>query len=257
LTAVPATSPLRRAAVAVALLAALGACTGERPELTDASTTSTTEATTTTTLAPPGPEVARAKESSIDVYDSEGAATPARQVVAGVDTSVDTIPVVFFVKAREHDAERVEVYLPVEPTGSTGWVDTDDVTLTSMPYRIEVGLSEHRLRVYRDDEVVLDEPVGIGTTDGLAGGEVFYLKELLAPPEPDGPYGAFAYGLSGFPNVLAGFEDGEVTGIHGTDQPDEVGADLSTGCIALRNDAIERMANDIGLPLGTPVEIDP
>jgi lipoprotein-anchoring transpeptidase ErfK/SrfK len=256
LTAVPATSPLRRAAVAVALLTALGACTGERPQLADATTTSTTEETTTT-LAPPGPEVARAKQPSIDVYDSEGATTPARQVVAGVDTSVDTIPVVFFVKAREHDAERVEVYLPVEPSGSTGWVDTDDVTLTSMPYRIEVGLSEHRLRIYRDDEVVLDEPVGIGATDGLAGGDGFFLKELLEPPDPQGTYGAYAYGFSGFPNVLDAFEEGAVVGIHGTDEPQDVGADISEGCIALQNDAIERMADDIGLPLGTPVEIAP
>ena len=66
----------------------------------------------------------------------------------------------------------------------------------------------------------------------------------------------YAYGLSGFSNVLESFNGGTgVIGIHGTNEPDKVGTDVSSGCIRLHNDAITRMVEEIGLPLGTPVEI--
>jgi len=253
---------LRRAIPAVALAVAvlvgpLAACSGERPELADETSTTTTTEATTTTLPPPGPEVARAKEPSIDVYASEDAATPDRQIVSGVDTSVDTIPVVFYVKGREHDADRVEVYLPVRPNGSSGWVDASDVIVQNMPYRIEVGITEHRLRVFREDEQILDEPVGVGRAEVPTPGGIYYLKELLKPPNPNGAYGVYAYGLSGFSNVLQSFNGGSgVIGIHGTNEPDKLGTDVSHGCIRLHNDVITRMVEEIGLPLGTPVEIE-
>lgn len=246
-------------AVALAVLAGpLAACSGERPELSDeSSTTTSTESTTTTTApAPPGPEVAQAKAPSIDVYASADAADPDRQIVSGVDTSVDTIPIVFYVKSRERDADRVEVYLPVRPNGSSGWVNASDVTVRNMPYRIEVGITEHRLRVFRDDEVILDEPVGVGRSEVPTPGGIYYLKELLQPPNPSGAYGVYAYGLSGFSNVLENFNGGSgVIGIHGTNDPSTVGTDVSHGCIRLQNQAITRMVEEIGLPLGTPVEI--
>ena len=148
------------------------------------------------------------------------------------------------------------MYLPVRPNGSSGWVDADDVTIAGVPYRIEVGITEHRIRVFGDEEVILDEPVGVGRTDRPTPGGIYYLKELLQPPNPDGAYGIYAYGLSGFSNVLQSFNGGSgVIGIHGTNEPEKVGTDVSHGCIRLHNEAIERMVEDIGLPLGTPVEI--
>ena len=244
---------------AVVLAGSLVGCSGERPELAErSSTTTTTEApTTTTTLPPPGPEVAQAKESSIDVYASEDAPTPDRQIVSGVDTSVDTIPIVFFVKSREREADRVEVYLPVRPNGSSGWVDASDVNVSNMPYKVKVGVGEHRLQVLKNDKVILDEPVGVGRSEVPTPGGIYYLKELLAPPNPNGAYGPYAYGLSGFSNVLQSFNGGTgVIGIHGTNEPELVGTDVSHGCIRLKNEAITKMVEEIGLPLGTPVEID-
>ena len=264
MTAVPATAPLRRALLAavatVLAVGALAACSGERPEVSsDASTTtSTTEAPSSTTTVPePVAEVAQAHEKSIDVYADADTETPERQIVSGVDTSVDTIPIVFLVKGdRADDAERVEVYLPVRPNGSSGWVNTDEVSIAAVPYRIEVGITEHRIRVFRDEEIILDEPVGVGRTDRPTPGGIYYLKELLQPPNPDGAYGTYAYGLSGFSNVLQSFNGGSgVIGIHGTNEPDKVGTDVSSGCIRLNNENIERMVEEIRLPLGTPVEI--
>ena len=212
MTAVPATSPVRGAVItalaSVLAVGSLAACTGERPELSDdttsSTTTSTTEASTTTAAPePPAAEIAQAHEKSIDVYSTADAQAPDRQIVSGVDTSVDTIPVVFLVKGdRVPDAARVEVYLPVRPNGSSGWVSTDDVSISPVPYRIEVGIAEHRIRVFRDEEVIFDEPIGVGRTDRPTPGGIYYLKELLQPPNPNGPYGTYAYGLSGFSNVL-------------------------------------------------------
>lgn len=243
--------------LATSLLAA-SACAGERPTLAE-PTSSTTEAETTTTTAPAptGAQIAQAKAPSIDVFATETDAAPQRQIVAGVDTSVDTIPIVFLVKTEaEEGAERVEVHLPVRPNGSSGWVNIADVTVSRVPYRIEVGISEHRIRVFQDDEVIVDEPVGVGRTDRPTPGGVYYLKELLQPPDPNGPYGTYAYGLSGFSNVLTSFNGGPgVIGIHGTNDPSAIGSDVSSGCIRLNNDVIERLVEVVGLPLGTPVEI--
>lgn len=249
-------APFRRALPLVLLTVALavGACTGERPELADPTTTTAERETTTTVAEPTGAQIAEAKAKSIEVFDSAEANTPARSIVSGVDTSVDTIPIVFLVKSAGD--ERLEVYLPVRPNGSSGWVRAADVTVSWVPYRIEVGISEHRIRVFDDDELIVDEPVGVGRQDRPTPGGVYYLKELLQPPNPGGVYGTYAYGLSGFSNVLSSFNGGPgVIGIHGTNEPEALGSDVSSGCIRLHNDVIERLVEDIGLPLGTPVEI--
>ncbi len=161
---------------------------------------------------------------------------------------------VFLVKDQVSDW--LEVYLPVRPNGSTGWLRRGDVELSEHRYRIELSLSDRRLVVFRADDVIMDEPVGVGTEDTPTPGGVYYLKELLRPPDPDGFYGPYAYGLSGFSDVAIDYNGGEgVIGIHGTDDPASVGQEVSHGCIRLDNEAITRLVEEIGLPLGTPVII--
>ena len=234
----------------------LGACgDAERPELAERADPTTTVVETTTTEAQE-PDVRRAQATAdlIDIYADEAAAAPLRQITAAEATSAPGIPIVFLVKAESDD--RLEVYLPVRPNGSTGWVDKDDVEVATVTHRIEVGISEHRIRVYNRDEIIVDEPIGVGRTDRPTPGGIYYLKELLQPPDPNGPYGPFAYGLSGFSTVLSSFNGGDgVIGIHGTNEPDLLGQDVSSGCIRVHNDVINRLVNEVGLPLGTPVEI--
>jgi lipoprotein-anchoring transpeptidase ErfK/SrfK len=114
--------------------------------------------------------------------------------------------------------------------------------------------------VWNGDEVFAEEPIGVGTTDTPTPGGLYYTKELLQPidrqgrPIPDGPYGPYAYGLSGFSDVLYDFAGGDgVIGIHGTNDPSSIGRDASHGCIRLSNEAITRLAST--LPIGVPVEI--
>lgn len=242
------------AVVAAAVLVVTAACTGERPTLTDDTLPTTTEATTTTTEAAPLARRAEALGDSIAIYDSADAAEPVRTLTAAEVTSAAGIPIVFLVKDEQDD--RLEVYLPVRPNGSTGWVDAADVRVDVVTQRIEVELTAKRIRVYDGDELLVDEPVGVGRTDRPTPGGVYYIKELLQPPNPDGPYGTYAYGLSGFSNVLERFNGGDaVIGIHGTNDPSSIGQDVSSGCIRLNNEVIDRLVEEIGLPLGTPVEI--
>lgn len=250
---------LRLRATTVALASTLGlvaaACTGPRPELAaTAESTSSTVPVPSTTAPASLAEVAQANGDGIDVFADATSDEPAQQITADEATSAPNIPIVFLVKSRTRD--RLEVYLPVPPSGSSGWVRTDDVIVSSVPYRIEVALAEHRIRVFDRGEVVVDEVVGVGQTDRPTPGGTYYVKELLQPPDPNGTYGTYAYGLSGFSTVLSSFNgDQGVVGIHGTNDPTSIGRDVPRGCIGLDNAVIARLVDEIGLPLGTPVEI--
>ena len=46
-----------------------------------------------------------------------------------------------------------------------------------------------------------------------------------------------------------------VIGIHGTNEPELVGTDVSHGCIRMLDEDVTRLVEEFGLPLGTPVEI--
>ena len=154
------------------------------------------------------------------------------------------------------DGDRLEVQLPVRPNGTTGWVDAGDVRLTTHRFALEVALGDHELVVTEGGREVLRTPVGVGRSDRPTPGGDYYVKELLSPPDPGGIYGPYAYGLSGFSTVLTEFRDGEgVIGIHGTNEPDLVGTDVSSGCIRMPNETITRLVEEVGLPLGTPVTI--
>lgn len=148
----------------------------------------------------------------------------------------------------------LEVLLPVRPNGSKGWIRDEDVVVEGVPYRLDVRTGAHELDLYDRDKLVRTFPIGIGKQDTPTPGGTFFLKELLQPPDPNGDYGPYAYGLSGFSTTLDSFRGGEaVIGIHGTSDPGSIGRDVSSGCIRLRNPDISELA--AMLPLGTPVRV--
>ena len=214
-----------------------------------------TSSPTPTTAAPPAQyptTVAAARVDVVDVYAApDDPAGPVRSLDAD-DQLSDQLTLV----VDSQQGDWVQVQLPVRPNGSTGWVRAADVQLTSHDYSVEVRLAEHRMLVRQADVVVLDTPIGVGTADAPTPGGTYYLKELLQPPDPDGGYGPYAYGLSGFSPVYTSYSGGEgVIGIHGTNAPDTVGSDVSDGCIRVTNEVVTRMVEEIGLPLGTRVTI--
>jgi lipoprotein-anchoring transpeptidase ErfK/SrfK len=219
------------------------------------SSTAVPPAAPTSAATPAVSVVATALADAVDVFGAPGAGVAGRTVAARDVVSLPgEIPLTFLVAAQRDGW--VQVHLPVRPNGSTGWVRGSDVVLSVTDLRIEVRLAEHRLLLHRGAEVVLDVPVGVGRSEVPTPGGVYYVKELLQPPDPGGTYGPYAYGLSGYSPVLHQFAGGQgVIGIHGTDRPESVGTDASHGCLRLRNEDVTRLVEEFGLPLGTPVEI--
>ena len=193
--------------------------------------------------------VARARTSAVPLY-----ATPSDPVpTATLDSPGDLgNPRVFLVLGRAGDWLRV--LLPIRPNESIGWVRTSDVTLVTTSFRVRVELDAHRITVWDGSKVVLRAPAGIGRAMTSTPTGLYYLTDLLRPPDPDGLYGPYAFGLSGFSERLNEFRGGPgQIGIHGTNDPDRLGEDVSHGCIRIANEQITRIARL--LPLGTPVFI--
>jgi lipoprotein-anchoring transpeptidase ErfK/SrfK len=183
------------------------------------------------------------------VYPGASATSPSRTFRSPLPSGA---PLVFLVVERAGD--RLRVLLPARPNGSQGWVRAADVRLTQTDYRITVSTGRHELTVFRKGRVALRVPVGLGTGTTPTPGGVFYVKELLRPRDPAGPYGPYAYGLSGYSEVLNEFlgGDGQI-GIHGTNDPAGIGRSVSHGCIRMRNADITKLVRM--LPLGVPVQI--
>ena len=197
----------------------------------------------------PVSEVAQAVVGAVKIYRAPTDVSPWKTLTNPLPSKA---PSVFLVQQEQRDWLRVLV--PVRPNGSQGWIRRQDVKLYRHDYRIVVSVSKHTLTAYKGTAVVVSEPVGLGTSTTPTPGGVFYTKELLRPPNPNGAYGPYAYGLSGFSPVLNEFlgGDGEI-GIHGTNDPGGLGKNVSHGCIRLSNAAITKLATT--LPLGVPVQI--
>jgi lipoprotein-anchoring transpeptidase ErfK/SrfK len=158
----------------------------------------------------------------------------------------------FLVRAKRE--KWIRVYLPTRPNGSLGWVRRRAVRLYTNPYRLVVRLSRHRLLLWRGDKLVARYPVAVGMRSTPTPRGMFYVVELLKPHNPNGSYGPYSFGISAHSQVLRTFAGGDGrVGVHGTNQPDLIGSDISHGCIRLRNEPIRRLAKI--LPLGTPVYI--
>jgi lipoprotein-anchoring transpeptidase ErfK/SrfK len=222
------------------------------------TTTAPPEASTTTTTTPPfeGSYIATAKGPLLAVFDAPNQ-EPATNLFPNPwfvnDDPSAAVPLVFHVESRRADGW-MQVLLPIRPNGSLGWIREGDVSLSPTLYRITVELGAHRLRVYRDKDLVLEDVVAVGTPATPTPPGRFYIRALLKAPRPGSVYGPFAYALSGYSEVLQTFNGGDAEfGIHGNDDASKLGTDASHGCIRMSNDGITTLT--AMLPLGTPVEI--
>jgi lipoprotein-anchoring transpeptidase ErfK/SrfK len=220
------------------------------PKATKSSPTSASAASgPPTTVHYAASVVAQAKVPSVAVFDTSAATTPSKTLPSPQPSGS---PLVFLVQGEE--GSRLHVLLPIRPNGSTGWIERADVSLSQHDYRILVALGAHQITVLKGTETFLQEPIGVGTKDTPTPGGTYYTKELYKLPTANGPYGPFAYALSGYSDVLTDFAGGDgVIGIHGTNDPSAIGHDVSHGCIRMSNAGITKLAQT--LPLGVPVEI--
>ena len=157
--------------------------------------------------------------------------------------------------AFDQQKDWLHVYLPTRPNNSTGWVKAADVVVSApLEWRVRVSLPEHHLWLLHNGAVEFDTGVAIGSSQYPTPTGLFYVTDPIdLHDQPNLGYGVFALGLSGHSDVLTEFGggDGQIA-IHGTNNPADIGNDVSHGCVRVTNDAIERLSQ---LPLGTPVEI--
>jgi hypothetical protein len=133
------------------------------------------------------------------------------------------------------------------------WVPEEQV-------RFLVRKREHLLWVLLGEVPVRRFAVGLGMNGRTPEG-TFEIEELM--PRPDyWPMGGrrIPYGQKGNPlgSRWMGFRDtpeAQGFGIHGTDEPESVGKDLSQGCVRLVNADVEQLFT--WAAVGTPVEIRP
>lgn len=195
--------------------------------------------------------IARARGRSIRVYRRPRSGK-SRLNLTERRVGKKSIPLVFAVDGRRGDW--LKVHLPVRPNGSTGWVRRRDVALAATNYRVRIDVRRHRLTVWRGRRVVARERIGTGAAVTPTPRGHYFITDLIRPPNAGGLYGPFAFGLSAYSPVLSNFGGGPgQIGVHGTNEPDKLGTDVSRGCIRVRNKTIKRLAKI--LPLGTPVTI--
>ncbi len=162
-------------------------------------------------------------------------------------------PLTFMVERERKDW--VKVQLPERPNGSSGWVRKREVSLSQTDYSVKIDLGRHRITVRQGDRVVERAKVGLGQSATPTPAGRYYMTELIKPPRPDGIYGAYAFSLSGFSDVVTSFNGGNgQLGLHGTNDNSGLGKNVSRGCIRVSNQVIRKLA--ARLPLGTPVDIE-
>jgi lipoprotein-anchoring transpeptidase ErfK/SrfK len=246
------------AALAIVIVAVLGFVvfsggSSEKPKKVAApppsTTTIATAPPTTTTTQPPHAVSATTKGGPVQVYD-----LPNGAVQTTLSARTDYLqPRTFLVVEKSPDW--LKVLLPMRPNNSTGWIRAVDVNLSDVPYEIHVNLGEHMLRMFKDGQEVLSSPVVIGSPRTPTPLGTFYITDPVdLKASPNGAYGAYALGLSGYSEVLFEFNGGPgQIAVHGTNNPSQVGQDISNGCVRVPNDIIVQIADQA--PLGTPVII--
>lgn len=268
---------MRRAAWVILIPILASACSGSGGEKQAAETTTTpkqvpqaepVQPPNNPTPAKPKPKKAKKKKARLLPWRHNGMST-----VAHVESRLIRVyayprakqPKLVLQRRDERGTKRaflvrkktkkwLRVYLPSRPNGSLGWVRRRAVRLYKNPYRLVVRLSRHRLQLWRGQKLVARYPVAVGTSSTPTPRGMFYVVELLQPRNPNGSYGPYSFGISAHSAVLKTFAGGDGrVGLHGTNQPDLIGTDVSHGCIRLRNAPIRRLAKI--LPLGTPVYV--
>ena len=155
----------------------------------------------------------------------------------------------------EDEGDWLRVALPGRPNGRTGWIRAGSVDLAATDWRMEVSLGQRTLTVLRGGLVYGTHAVAVGAGATPTPEGMFFVTDLLAPPDPAGPYGPYAFGISAYSDVVTSFGKGGrgQIGLHGTNDPASIGRPVSNGCLRLDNNTIRTLAEQ--LPLGTPFQV--
>ncbi|MGV9364281.1 L,D-transpeptidase family protein [Amycolatopsis sp. NPDC003731] len=220
-------------------------------ELPEASTFSTVPAAPQDVTAEEAPDGQLMHPTEpVPVFDRPGG--PAIAVLPTTQLGSDTwVPVI------ADEPGWVQVLLPSRPNGSTGWLSTQDNTLTvrSTTDRIVIDRAAFRLTLYRDHQQIGSWSVGVGTPAApTPAGRTFVLASMTDAKQKFSPV-IFPLGIHSATFSTYGGGPG-TTGIHGWPTTDVFGRPSSDGCIRVPTDALATLTNPADpVPIGTPVLI--
>ncbi|GAB4243381.1 MAG: hypothetical protein Kow00129_02500 [Thermoleophilia bacterium] len=148
-----------------------------------------------------------------------------------------------------------QALLPLKPNETKGWIRAEELVVFAREHRIVIDLSDHRLDLFKGEELVDSFPVAVGKSGTPTPTGEFFVTVRVRPPNPAGAYGPLALGLSAYSEVLTDWPGGGQAAIHGTNNPSAIGTDASHGCVRMRNQDILRVG-EVAF-VGTPVQIVP
>jgi lipoprotein-anchoring transpeptidase ErfK/SrfK len=218
-------------------------------------TTTTLPAPTTTTTAPPSLVAGWAADpvgDHVDLYAAPGDAQPNDTLT---NPTIEDVPLAMLVK-EVGPTGWLRVQYPKRPNEATAWVRAEQVTTRPVENRLIVSVTAHTLTVYRGqtDQVLFQAPVATGKDSSPTPLGSFYIDIVVDLLVKTGVYGPYQLSVAAFSDVFHSFGGGVgQIAIHGTNQPNLIGNDVSNGCIRMNNEDITTLVGFVRT--GSPVQI--
>ena len=148
------------------------------------------------------------------------------------------------------------VVLPLRPNGRTGWIDLRGLHTVRTTTWVRAALLARRIWLMRGARPVASYSAAIGAASTSTPIGRFSITDRVLTGDPSGPFGWYAFGLSGHqPNLPPQWAGGDQLAIHGTNDPASIGTPASHGCLRVSASALTRLRSV--LELGMPVVIMP
>jgi lipoprotein-anchoring transpeptidase ErfK/SrfK len=153
-----------------------------------------------------------------------------------------------------------EIVVPVKPNGTTAWVLTRNISLNESDVLVVIDLSERKAILYEGEKILREAPVAIGDKETPTPVVNTIVDALWVRAESDiylAPlYGNRLFGLNQHSEALDEFGGRRpALAIHGTDEVEYIGTEISNGCIRMKPEDIDFFAQHV--TLGTRVSIIP
>jgi lipoprotein-anchoring transpeptidase ErfK/SrfK len=163
------------------------------------------------------------------------------------------VPIVIRVETTNAAGTWGRVELPYVWPRADGWIPLSGLDREQTFVHVDVDLSEHRVRVYKHDDLLYTVAGAIGSSASPTPPGAYVVTDRVPFPA-GGALGTFAFGISGIqPHLPAGWSGGDQLAIHGTNDPSSIGTSASAGCVRVSEWALDRFKPL--LRLGTPVII--
>jgi len=149
-----------------------------------------------------------------------------------------------------------KIVLPWRPNGRYGWIRTTGRHTVQTAIWVDADLSRRTVTLMRGRARLRSFSAAIGAAATPTPTGRFSVTDLVATGNASGPFGWYAFGLSGHqPNLPVGWTGGDQLAIHGTNAPSTIGTAASAGCLRVSASALGVLKRS--LRLGTPVIIHP